>query len=165
MCAASAHVSRLPPPNRACNFHCTRLSNRQHSAFGITLEVVTSVRFHSSTFPCAPKHSSELAITFLLRRCCLSAALRHVIGFPDLGLLWRLRLRAKASTINASWHLPLGLPCSHNQTQAKRRRLELPAQLITDLLGLPKRRRIPGFFYVTRFGNNGILPNRAMTWL
>ena len=75
---AFGHYSYSPPPNRACNFHRTRLS---------------SVSFHLSFFPDDVKDRFDL-----LHYACLSvfvsdtpASLRHVRGFPSLRLLWRLR--------------------------------------------------------------------------
>ena len=72
------HFSYCPPPNRACDFHRTRLS---------------SMSFHLSFFLDDVKYIFDF-----LHYACLSVflsdtpvSLRHVRGFPSLRLLWRLR--------------------------------------------------------------------------
>jgi hypothetical protein len=81
----SSQVSRLPPPNPACDFHRTGLSRDRHSSPGITPRVVThsAFPFLASDFTAAPG-------SCLVGRQS-PGALRPVTGFPGLRLLWRLR--------------------------------------------------------------------------
>jgi hypothetical protein len=65
-----------------------------------------------------------------------TAALRPVAGFPDLRLLWRLRLEARASADCLPWHPLLRLTHAWEYTSTERRRCRF-------LATQPARRWLP----------------------
>ena len=104
------YVSSLPPPNRACDFHRTRLSIRQSNCVCPPTQL--------------PLHFTDIHRRFLrvdirlhlLRKTRRTATLRRVRGFPARGLLWSLRHSSRTSEDCSHWHFVMSLPRSQDQT-------------------------------------------------
>ena len=83
-------VFRLPPPNPPCRFPCNGLSRTWPCSPRVTPAVVYPFPFRPAPELHPGRRSPGVGLP-QVRGCQAPAALPQVAGFPDRGVLWRLR--------------------------------------------------------------------------